>query len=123
MQNDKSSGELPTPKPNGRRSRSDDGTFDSRKQWLSRRDIEDEYGWSYKTTIRLERAGKLIPSVIDVPEIKKTPEGKIQRVSESQNGTKRVSRIKRYFRPHIEALLRDSFASLRALRADDEEAI
>ena len=123
MQNDKSSGELPAPKPNGRKWRSEKGTFDARKQWLSRRDIEDEYGWSYKTTIRLEQAGKLVPSVIDVPTIEKDRKDGAQKFSESQRGAKRVSRIKRYFRPHIEALLRDSFASLRALRADDEEAI
>jgi hypothetical protein len=70
--------------------------YDGRKQWLSRKDIDAEYGWSYKTTERLEKDGKLVASVIR-------------------------SKIKRYFRPHIEALLRDSFSSLRALSDDKKE--
>jgi hypothetical protein len=69
--------------------------FDGRKQWLTRKEIDADYGWSYKTTERLEKDGKLIPSVI-------------------HGGTKR------YFRPHIEALLRNSFVSLRALRTESE---
>src|ERR1043165_9580395 len=58
-------------------------------------DIEREYGWSPKTTARIEHApnSNLIPTIV------------------GKNG----GRTKRYFRPHIEAILRDSFVSLRAL--------
>lgn len=69
--------------------------YDGRKQWLSRKEIDADYGWSYKTTERLEKDGKLTASVIR-------------------------GRTKRYFRPHIEALLHDSFVSLRALRTESE---
>jgi hypothetical protein len=73
---------------------------DGRKQWLTRRDIRKEYGWSPKTTARIEHApnSRLIPSIV------------------GKNG----GRTKRYFRPHIEAILHDSFVSVRVVTQEKE---
>jgi hypothetical protein len=106
MQNDKKSGGLPPAKRNGSKPPVDASAFDGRKQWLSRRDIETEYGLTSKTILRLEQAGKLVPSLIDAPDkYRKAP------------GT-RKPRIKLYWREHLETLLHASFVSLRALEAE-----
>jgi|GEM_PF-6332128 len=105
----------PHQKRNGSKQESHVAPSDGRKQWLTRKDIENEYGWSYKTTIRLEQGGKLVASVVHVPRIDKKGKRKTSIVAKP--------RIKRYFRPHIEALLQGSFVSLRAFATQQEGTI
>ena len=121
MQNDNKSGALPPEKRNGSKPSVYAPAFDGRKQWLSRRDIENEYGWSYKTTQRLEHAGKLIPSVIDAPAIKK--KSSRNEIGKAEDQKLRKPRIKLYYRPHIEALLHSAFTSLNAVQNGQEVTI
>ncbi len=61
------------------------------KPWgdvLSRRQIEADYGWSSKTTARMEKDGKLVSAVV---------------------GGKGEGKTKRYYRSDIEKLLRQSY--------------
>jgi len=67
MQNNKSSGQLRRAKRNGKSPRKSRRSC-AYKSWLTRREIEAEYGLSLETIKGLEQAKKLNPVRINIPD-------------------------------------------------------